>query len=420
MKNLLSFFNGFFSRSGRHIFSATLISRLLSFLASWIALQLIPNKELGAVIYAFQIISFLIPMAGFGLNQGLLRYGSQLKLIEEKTQLFVFTLKYGVLISFFLIGALIAFSFLVDFNLKNTQFYFILLTSAITTHFVFGLIKIQFRLLKNNKLFSFVELTYNLLFVFLVFTLSYYFKEFGYAISLILTPLITSLLYLNKLNIKWKQDNNRLKIIDFSFWKYGFFASLSNVTTQFLFAIDIILIGSLSNNLELVTAFKYISLFPFSLLFLSQVVITTDFVNLTEKIYQKKYILNYIKNYMKLFSIISIACLLFVYFFGEIILSVFENDYVKYKSTLIVLTFGTTGILIIRGVFGNLLSAIGKAQINFVITLIALLLNILLNYYLIPKYGILGAGITSAILMWLTGGLSALFFFYYYQNLNKY
>jgi O-antigen/teichoic acid export membrane protein len=82
-----------------------------------------------------------------------------------------------------------------------------------------------------------------------------------------------------------------------------------------------------------------------------------------------------------------------------------------------ILTIGVSGILILRGLFGNLLSSIGKAHINFVITTIALALNIVLNYYFIPKYGILGAATTSAIIMWFTGVLSLLFFLYFYKKL---
>jgi O-antigen/teichoic acid export membrane protein len=63
-----------------------------------------------------------------------------------------------------------------------------------------------------------------------------------------------------------------------------------------------------------------------------------------------------------------------------------------------------------------LLSAMGKASINFWIAIIAILLNLVLNYMLIPKYGIFGAAITSATLMWITSILSVLLFYYYYKK----
>ena len=379
---------------------------------------MIPNKELGIVIYAFQIILFVIPVGSLGLNQGLLRYGSLLKSVNDKNNLFSYVLKNGILISLLLIILIILFSFLINFQLENTRFYLILLSLAITSNFIFEIIKIQFRLHINNMLFSFAELTYNLLLVFFIFILSYSLQELGYAISLIITPIITSLLFIRKLNIKLKGVNIP-NIVDFTFWRYGFFASLSNVTTQLLFSIDIILIGSLLKNMEAVTAFKYISLVPFSLLFLSRIVITTDFVNFTEKINHTKYIKGYIKSYIKIFTLISLACISVISLFGTSILSFFEENYTSYYSALIVLTIGVSGILILRGLFGNLLSSIGKAHVNFIVTSIALLLNLCLNYYLIPEYGLLGAAITSAFLMWFSGILSMLLFYYFFNKKNN-
>ena len=45
-----SYIQNFLNRAGGHVFLATLISRLFSFLASWFAIQFIPNKELGFVL----------------------------------------------------------------------------------------------------------------------------------------------------------------------------------------------------------------------------------------------------------------------------------------------------------------------------------------------------------------------------------
>jgi O-antigen/teichoic acid export membrane protein len=415
MKNIIEFIKNFFERSGSYVFSATVISRLLSFLASWIALQLIPNQELGIVIYAFQIVSFIIPIAGFGLHQGLIRYGAKLNTIEEKNSLFVYTFKKGILVSIGIVALIIISAFLLNFENEKTSFYLILLSIAVVTHYVFELIKIQFRLHKNNKNYSYSEVTFNIILVLLIFILSYYFKELGYAIALIITPLITSVFFIKKLNLNFK-SKQKLSIINVGFWKYGFFASLSNITTQLLISIDIILIGNILNNMELVTAFKYVSLIPFSLVFLSQVFMITDFVDFTEKINNKKYIYKYIKNYILLFLTISFFCVGFIYFFGESILLIFDVDYAKYYDSLTILTIGISGILILRGLFGNLLSSIGMAHLNFIITSTAVLLNIILNYLLIPKYGLFGAAITSSMIMWFTGILSALFFFYYFKK----
>jgi Na+-driven multidrug efflux pump len=166
----------------------------------------------------------------------------------------------------------------------------------------------------------------------------------------------------------------------------------------------------------MVTNYKYISLIPFSLLFLPRVFINTDFVTFTEKIKDKKYIINYIKSYMFLFLLISILLIIVSYFFGSFILRLLDAGFAEYHATFFIMIVGVCGIFIFRGLFGNLLSAIGKADVNYYIALIALFLNLISNYYLIPELGIKGAAITSAILMWVTGVSSCIWFLCLYKN----
>jgi len=146
---------------------------------------------------------------------------------------------------------------------------------------------------------------------------------------------------------------------------------------------------------------------------------TTDFVKITENIYDKKYIKAYIKNYSLLFLIISICIILVSFVFSNFILSLFGEGFTDHTSSFLVLIFGVCGILLFRGLFGNLLSAIGKAYTNYWIALIAIFMNIILNYFLIPRYGIFGAAITSASLMWFTGIISMVLFYAYYKKSTK-
>ena len=166
----------------------------------------------------------------------------------------------------------------------------------------------------------------------------------------------------------------------------------------------------------LVTHYKYISIIPFSLLFLPRIFIAADFVTFTEKINQKEYIKKYIKSYMLFFSFLSIIIFSLSYVFSDSILLIFGEQYVKYSDSFLILIFGVTGIFILRGLFGNLLSSIGKMSVNYYIVSAALIINIISNYYLISRYGIKGAAITSCILMWFTGLLSWICFNYLYKN----
>ena len=393
-------------------------ARVLSFLGSWIALQLIEAKELGVILFAYGIVQFIIPIGGFGLHQSLIRYGALLKSEDEKQQLFNYVLKKGIVASIAIILVLVGIGYFIPFQFDKTYGYFSILSLSILTVFILEIIKIQFRLQHKNRLYAITEFWYNIILTGLIFGLSYLFQGMGYIIALIVSPVLTALFFIKKLNVKLHIKNN-LKITNLSFWKYGFFGGLSSVVTQLLILIDIILIGYLIDDPVAVTNYRYISIIPFSLLFLPRVFITTDFVTFTEKIHQKDYINRYIKNYMLFFGVVSILLLLFSYFFAEQILYIFGVEYMNYADSFLILIMGIVGIYIFRGLFGNLLSSIGKIELNYYIISIAIVINIISNYYLIPLYGIKGAAITSAILMWFTGILSWLSFLYFFRK-NRY
>lgn len=418
MENLKHFFKGFIDRKGNYVFVATVSARILSLLASIIALKLIDATDLGYVIYALNIMAFLIPLSGLGIQQGLLRFGAQLNSVTEKKALFSFVFKKGLIFTLLFSALIFILSYFIPLKFPQSAYFLRWLSALIISMFLLEMIKVQFRLEHNNKKFAFVEIFYNFLLVIAVFVLGYFFKDMGYTIALILAPLVTFLWYFKSLKINFKSAVLPVPI-DLAFLKYGFFASMANVATQLLFAVDILLIGSILNDSSLVTAYKYVSIIPFSLLFLPGILLTTDFVNLTERILDRAYIKKYCQNYMLFFTLISLGIIGVFYFFSDFILSLFDPAYIQYKSTFMVLSFGVSSILIFRGLYGNLLSALGKAQVNYWTAFVALLINIPGNYYLIPKYGILGAAITSAILMWLSSIAALIVFEILHQKALK-
>jgi O-antigen/teichoic acid export membrane protein len=410
-----AFFKGFLERDGIHILTATLLARSLSFLASWIALQFIPNSGLGLVIYAINVISLIIPISGLGASQGLLRFGALFKTTSDKNDLFAYVLKKGSIISVIMIFFVILLSPLLTKDLDSSKPYLILISFQIFTLFLMESLKTQFRVLHQNKIFASIEISYSILLVLLVFIGSWFFKETGYVMALIAAPLFIFMIYIKRIPVNYKNihlpDLSRKK-----FWKYSFFTGLSNVANQLLIVLDIILIGQILKDPEMVTLYKYLSLIPFSLLFLPRVLILTDFVNLTQNYKNKDHINKYIRNYIRFFFIISVITILLSWIFQDYILLFFGDEFSDYNSTFMVLILGISSILLLRGLFGNLLSVIGKAYINYWISVFAILINLITNFILIPKYGILGAAITSAIIMWITSLLSVTAFYHFYRR----
>jgi O-antigen/teichoic acid export membrane protein len=414
---LKEFIQGFLSRSGSSVFAAMLSARVLAFVASWVALQLVNEKDLGLVLYAYSFFVFLIPIGGFGLNQSYIRFAALSKNENTKNDLFIYTFKNGLIVALFFTSILILVSYWAFQNDAKLQQYFMILSFSLLSFYSIDLIKNYFRVFHKNNLYAWLEITYNIVLVLMVALLGYHFHAVGYSIAVAISPLIASLFFLPMVQLKLKNyskpDNTSL-----DFWKYGFFAGLAGVATQLLFAIDMILLGNMLKQPEIVTHYKYVSLIPFSLLFIPSMFITADFVKLTEEIDQKHKIQHYIKNYWTLFSLVSFGVLVLAFIFPKLVLSIFMKNLEQYVLTFRILMVGVIGVLMFRGIFGNLLASIGKSHINFWIAVATLLVNFVFNYLLIPKYGINGAAMTSAVVMWVSGILSYILFIKYQRELE--
>lgn len=409
-------FTDFRSKAGSYVFWASILSKLLTFLASWVAIQIVDSEELGHAIYAFTIVAFLIPFAGAGLFQSLLRFGARLNSEEEKHGMLMYCLKFGLIASAVLASILFICSDFIVGKMPESGPYLKWFALMLFTSFLFELSKVQHRILHNNRKFARTDMFYAIMLAVLMALLTSMYGARGYAWAFILSPLIAAIdSSRSLLNIDFKGLTIIAPVKKMKFWSYGIFSSLGNVTTELLIAIDIILIGNLLLDATAVTAYKYVTLLPFSLLFLSHVYMSTHFVTLAERMEDRTYIKKFIRNYLVIFAGIIVLIAIGSWFLGAWFLSLFSESYRQYFEVFMILVVGTAGVLLIRGLFGNLLSAIGKAQANFFISSLALLLNIALNYSLIPEYGIKGAALTSATVMWFTALLSAGVFYYYYK-----
>ncbi len=414
---LRNFIAGFLRRGGQAILISTVLARGLTFFASWLALQLLPGESLGLILFAVSILSFFIPFAGFGAAQGLLRFGALREDPGEKDPFFIKLAKKGLVFSLMMVVFISVFAGFFTYSLPGAKYYLLILSALLIPQFLLELLKTYFRIIPDNNKYALIEFTHALLSLVLIFTGCFLLKEMGYVLALLLSPALTFLIFFPKklskiLNDRSEQDPSG------SFWRYSIFAGLSNTASQLLIAMDILLIGILLQNPIDVTHYKYISLLPFSLAIIPNIVLTTDFVRLTKAITDKKFIDTYIRNYLLIFVIITVliwaVCLLFT---NEILLF-FGKDFQALKTEFYLLLAGISSVLLIRGLFGNLLSASGLSQLNFWISIAAIGLNLVLNILLIPRNGILGAALTTAITMWITSLLSVFLFYHYRKKVS--
>lgn len=95
-------------------------------------------------------------------------------------------------------------------------------------------------------------------------------------------------------------------------------------------------------------------------------------------------------------TIIGVVSLLFFVFVGKYILGFWGKGFIEAYNILIVLAIGQL-VNIASGPIGNVLIMTGHQKIIRNITLVTVLINIILNYFLIQNYQALGAAITTSL-----------------------
>ena len=417
--DILSFITDLKNRKGGYVFTAIIISKLLGFLLSIFVIKTLTTSDYGLVSYAYNIISFVAPFAGFGIFQSLSRYGPLQNSQQQKKTLFNFVLSRGVITSIILTTIIILFSSLLTISLPESLNYLMIVSFLIISHFIFEMIKIHYRIYNINKLFAYLEISNSIILLILGTILTFFYGGSGYLISIVISPLIISIYIIIKYGLlKQITKHNYSKTYKKSLWVYGLYTSLGGLTSQLIFSIDILTIGFLIHDPTKVALYKAASLIPFALLFLPTGVMKTDLVKITQNYHNKSYLKKYVSNYLKLFLIISIGTFISLYFSSSLIMSFFGAEYIEGAQLIPVFAFGLVGAFLFRTPFGNIITCVGWAKTNTIISIITLSLDIVLNIFFVEKYGIIGAAYSTTLLLWFAGLVSFIAFKKYLNTLD--
>ena len=416
---VIKFINSFFKRQGGYVLFSVFFAKLVNFLVSVIVIWLISKEEYGLIAYGLTILSFLAPFVGAGVHQGLVRFGSISKSQSEKKLLFRYALKKGLLYTFVLIVLVFLFSPLLNKILPGSAIYLAILSFQLLSLFLLQMIQIYCRLFYLNKLFAQIDMINSSLLLISVVIMCSLFGGIGYIVSLISIPIFTSIYFILKLK-PYKISGLTFRDININkieFLSYGLYLSVGSVIAQLLFAVDILIIGYLLKNAELVAQYKASNIIPFSFLIIASAVLSTDYVKLaraSEK--NTSFLKNYYLNYLKLFGALGLAIVVFFYFSSGWLMNVFGKQYEGHPSLMFIFSIGVVGGIMFRIPMGNMLSAIGWPKTNAVFSIIVFLINIVVSYYMVLIYGIEGAAVTTSALMWLSGLLSLGAFIYYLKK----
>lgn len=256
--------------------------------------------------------------------------------------------------------------------------------------------KIQNKYISISKIISITVFSIlKLLVIFLDLNINFFVLTY-----LIETIIYSILLYISyrkissNRNVKWKIDYSYIKEL----LKKGKYYALASLMVTIYLRIDQVMLGTMISDKSQVGIYSAAVRISDIWTFVPVSIITSYkpiIINEKEKSKAK-----YDKELSKLYNIVSFVCFLFVVIicvFGKLgIYILYGNEYSSAYIPLIILTIG-----IWFGVLGNIhyiwMTCENKEKYSTFYSFSGCITNIIFNFLLIPKYGIIGAAIATLI-----------------------
>ncbi len=405
------------------VFASLILGKFFSYLFTLLVAR-IGTREYGVLSISFAIMEFLVLLSLLGLPEGVERfvayYNGKGKKEKVRGVIFdsaVFTLGLSVFfaIGFFVFSPQISVLFNEPLLIPVLRIvilalpFFALL--RIFSKSLFGFKKAPQSAVISEIIWHGLKFGFAIVFVF-VFSYGVFGAAIAYSLSIAISALLLLYFLLKNSNV-FKKKEHSIKLL----FSYSFPLLFFSILYIIIGKIDVLMIGHFISseatgiyNAALPTA-TLINLFPVALM-------SMFFPIITEKFSREEDISGIYKIVSKwLLLFVFPLSLIMVLFSSQILNIMFGSEYIGGALSLSILAMGFF-------VYGlnfpnlNILKMLGRSKHILIITLFATLINVVFNYFLIQKYGMIGGAISTSIAYLIIALLSFAFVRKFLPNLK--
>lgn len=391
--------------------SISFSTRILSFLTAF-GLSILLSRNLGSELYGtYRYILLLVSTSYIFSNIGFFESTNQMLARGkiEKDQTIVLNAIWSILLFLLITIAFLSFYYFDKINFVNNKiilymivYLFLFLNNSSVSLIILGM--------HNINTYNFINM-FKILIIFCCIGLQIIFSNITIE-KILLTHIIVSALYLlyalyaikPSLSAILKTKSYSKRII-FDIFKRGIIIQISNLSTFLNYRLDMFLV-------KYFVGFTALGHYAISVQLVEKLWI------LPESIRNILFLEISGKRKDELFVCFTCRFTLAVLFLVSFTLGIYANKFIplfytnEYSYSILPFVLLLPGVLFFT--LSKLLSSyflgIDKVYINTIASIIALLLNVVINLFLIPKYGINGAAVATSI-SYTSGALIGVFFF---------
>ncbi|WP_415283070.1 polysaccharide biosynthesis C-terminal domain-containing protein [Clostridium perfringens] len=380
------------------IFSSSFINKIIQFGTIILLARVIDKSEYGIYSLAKNDLNLLLLLEGLGSVLGVLQYCSMKENVEEKLAFLKLGIKMGLIANVVLSIILLVYSNfsnnIVGVNNTLLKMSFIPILSVI-----YNTILSYLRATLRNKEFSNVSIINSIMYFFGNIILGYIWGINGIIIGTYLCYLVTIFVSFNyircdlnlKISVLDKYEKNE-------FIKYSIVTALTTAMSQMLYLLDTSLVGGIMQNQYDVADYKVATLIPFNLTFITMSIMIFCYPYFAQKFSDKNWIRSKVKVLEKYLIIINLVIAIVCFLLAPFIIKIlWGNDYMGAVPSFRILMIGFFISSTFRIPYGNILASLKCVRENFYNSILSGICNILLDIYLISRYGIIGAALATLI-----------------------
>jgi O-antigen/teichoic acid export membrane protein len=386
---------------GAVTFLFRMVAMAFSFITMWFITRFYGEATFGSYTVALTVMQITVMIFALGIPTAFLNFTGELNCDKKSKGLLLKAAKITIISSLiplviFFFGA--NFISQTIFHKANLFSFFIILALSISTmilHEILCYFFISIKKFVTYGLFMFVipnVLFMALLIIFNYLNLPNYFSFLSYTLSIALTVLIgLVVVFFDNLEINHPKISTK-KILEKStpMMMSGIFLLLLNWT-------DILMLGRIESESQIGiynVAFKIGYLALFFVVSMNVVIMP----KVSELFHQNEFdkMRKVINKATQVVILLTIPLALIIILFSKFILSLFGTSFIFGSKTLILITLGA----LFNAMTGNvdqILNMTNNQKLVRNIFFAGFVLNVVLNLFLIPKYGIEGAALSSLI-----------------------
>lgn len=401
-----------------YILTNGFFTQVIAFLSSTIIIRYLPKLEYGNYVNANNLYSYFTVFVGMGFATAVLQFCSESRSQKEKNDIYCFTLIEGTIFNIVLCLTIIILSVFKWGDSAKVGQYLLMMSCLPLFSYFSSYFQVVLRIKNLNREYSFTGMI-NAVAVFAINILLS--RIFG-VVSLIISQyagsiisMVISILYLKKTgnyDISFATAR-RLDTGDKrSLESYALLGAITNFTSNILVLIDITCLGMISSDPQLLAGYKVASVIPSAMLFISSSMVLYYYPKLVHLYYENlEVFLAELKAIRIMFVIINGVIAFGLFVFAPIIIALlFGNQYKESVGIFRLLCLNYFIFSSYRKLYGNIIALIKKVKVNFVNTALAGILNIVLNFFFINKYGAMGAAVATICVSIFTTAFSIIYF----------